>query len=63
MLRAGEDGRMSILHNEFKLYFVKCKWNRETKHLLTKISNFVRFNNKKHLFQCKGKYNDKTIKI
>ena len=30
---------------------------------MTKMSNFVQFNNKKHLLQCKVKYNDKTIKI
>ena len=28
-----------------------------------KISNLVQFNNKKHLLQCKVKYNDETIKI
>ena len=63
MLRADDDGRMVFLHNEFLLYFFKCKWNSETRHLLTKISNFVQFNNKKHLLQCKVKYNDEMIKI
>ena len=43
---------------EFLLYFFKCKWHRETEHLLTKISDFVPFNKKKHLLQCKVKYND-----
>ena len=38
MLKADEDGRMLFFH----------KWNRETGHLLTKISNFVQFNDKKH---------------
>ena len=41
---------------------VKCKWNSETRHLLTKIST-CQFSNKKHLLQCKVKYNDETIKI
>ena len=35
----------------------------EIGNLLTEISNFVQFNNKKHLLQCKVKYNDETIKI
>ena len=63
MLRADEHGRKPSLHNKFLLYIFKCKWNREIGHLLTKISNFVQFNNKKHLLQCKVKYNDETIKI
>ena len=63
MLRADEDGRMVFLHNKFLLYIFKCKWNRGTGHLLTKISSFFQFNNKKHLSQSKVKYNDKTIKI
>ena len=63
MLLAHEDGRMLFLRKEFLLYIFKCKWNRETGHLLTKISNFVQFNNKKHLLQCKVKYNDETMKI
>ena len=46
-----------FLHNEFLLHFFKCKWNRETGHLLTKISNLDQFNNKKHLLQCKVKLN------
>ena len=29
---------------------------------MTKLSNFVQFNHKKHLLQCKAKYNDETIK-
>ena len=45
------------------LYIFKCKWNREIGHLLTKISNFVHFDNKKHLFQCMVEYNDETMKI
>ena len=52
-----------FLHKEFLLYFCKCKWDRENGHLLTKISNFVQFSNKKHLLQCKVKYNDETIII
>ena len=39
------------------------KWNREAGRLLTKISIVVEFKNKKHLLQCKVKYNDKTLKI
>ena len=42
---------------------VKCKWNRETRHLLTKNSTFVNSINRKHLLQCKVKCNDETIKI
>ena len=42
-------------------YISKC--NREISHLFTKISNFVQFNNKKQLLQCKVKYNEETIKI
>ena len=41
MLEADENGRMLFLHNEFLLYIFKCKWNRGTRHLLTKISIFV----------------------
>ena len=63
MVRADENGRMLFLHNEFLLYIFKCKWNREMGNLLTKMSNFVQFNNKKHLLQYKVKYNDETIKI
>ena len=63
MLRADEDGRMLFLHNEFLLYIFKCKWNRETGQMWIKTSNFVQFNNKKHLLQCKCKYDDNTIEI
>ena len=63
MLKADEDGRMLFFHKEFLLYIFKYKWNKETGHLLTKIFNFVQFNNKKHLLQCKVKYNDETMKI
>ena len=63
MPRADEDGRMLSLHNEFLLYIFKCKQNREIGHLLTKIYNFVQFNNKMHLFQCKVKYTEETTKI
>ena len=56
-------GCMPSLHNEFLIYFFNCKWNRETGHLLTTISNFLQFNNKKHFLQCKVKYNDEKIKI
>ena len=41
MLRADEDGQMVFVPNEFLLYFFECKWNIQTGHLLTKISNFV----------------------
>ena len=54
MLRADEEG--------FSIPF-KCKWNRETGQMQTKISNFVQFINKKHLLQCKFKYNDNTTEI
>ena len=37
--------------------------NREIRHLLIKISNFIQFNNKKHLLQCMAKYNDETVEI
>ena len=63
ILRVVEDGGMLSLYNEFFLYISKYKWNRETGYLLTKISNFVQFNNKKHLLQCKVKHNDEMIKI
>ena len=63
MLRADEDGRMLFLHNEFLLYIFKCKWNRETGQMWIKTSNFVQFNNQKHLLQCKCKYDDNTIEI
>ena len=61
MLRADEDRPMLFLHGQCLLYTFKCKWNRQNGHLLTEISNFVQFNNKKHVLQCKVKYNDKTI--
>ena len=54
MLRADEEG--------FSIPF-KCKWNRETGQMWTKISNFVQFINKKRLLQCKFKYNDNTTEI
>ena len=41
MLEADQNGRMLFLHNEFLLYIFKCKWNTETRHLLTKISTFL----------------------
>ena len=41
MLEADENGRIPFLHNEFLLYTFECKWNRETRRLLTKISTFV----------------------
>ena len=63
MLRVDEDGRMLFLHNEFLLYIFKCKWNRETGQIWTKISNFVQYNSKKHLLKCKFKYNDNTKEI
>ena len=45
MLREDEDGQMLFLRNEFSLYIFKSKWNRGTGHFLTRISNFVQFNN------------------
>ena len=39
MLEAVKDGQMLFLHDEFLLYIFKCKWNRETWHLLTEIFN------------------------
>ena len=42
---------------------VKCKWNRETRNLLTKKFYLCQFSNKKHLLRCKVKNNDETIKI
>ena len=57
-------GRILFLHNGLLLYTLKCKWNRETRHLLTKMSNLVQFNNKKQLLHImKVKYNEETIKI
>ena len=50
MLRADEDGRMLFLHNEFLLYIFKCKWNRETRHLL------------KVLMDCSNQQNLKKLK-
>ena len=41
MIGADEDGQMLFLQNELLLYIFKCKWNRETGLLLTKISSFV----------------------
>ena len=41
MLEADENGRIPFLHNKFLLYIFECKWNRETRRLLTKISTFV----------------------
>ena len=63
MLKADEDGRMLFLRKEFLLYIFKWEWNRGTGHLLTKISNFVQFNKKKHFLQCNDKYNAETKKI
>ena len=42
-------------------YIFKCKWNSEIGHLLTKISNIVQFNSKKHLLQCKVKYDESSV--
>ena len=63
MLKADKDGPMLFLHKQFLLHIFKCKWNRETGHLLKKNSNIVQFNKKKHFLQCKVKYNDETMKI
>ena len=41
MIGADEDGQMLFLQNKLLLYIFKCKWNRETGLLLTKISSFV----------------------
>ena len=50
MLEADENGRMLFLHNEFLLYIFKCKWNRETRHLL------------KVLMDCSNQQNLKKLK-
>ena len=63
MLQADEDGRMLFRHKEFLLYIFKCKWNKETGHLMPKISNLVQFNKKMQLLQCKVKYSGETMKI
>ena len=63
MLKTDEDGQMFFVCKEFFLYIFKCKWDREPGHVLTKISNFIQFNNKKHLLQCNVKYNDGMINI
>ena len=41
ILEADQNSRMLFLHNEILLYIFKCKWNRENRHFLTKISTFV----------------------
>ena len=63
VLEADENVRMLFLHNEFLLYIFKCKWNRENQAFADKNFYLCQFNNKKHLLQCKVKYNDETIKI
>ena len=63
VLEADENSRMLFLHNEFLLYIFKCKWNRENQAFADKNFYLCQFNNKKHLLQCKVKYNDETIKI
>ena len=63
MLSADEDDQMLFLHNKFLFYLFKCKWNRETGQMWTKIPNFVQFNKKNHLLQCKFKYNDNMTEI
>ena len=52
MLRADENGGMLSLYNEFLLYF-QMLMDREIRHLLTKVSNFAQFNNKKHFIMIK----------
>ena len=63
MLRADENCRMLSLFITNFCDIFKCKSTGEIGHLLTKIFNFVQFNNKKNLLQRKVKYNDETIKI
>ena len=63
MLGADEDGQMLFFHNELLLYIFKCKWKRETGHLLIKIYIFVPYNQKEALWQCKVKYNNETMKL
>ena len=63
VLEADENVRMLFLHSEFSLYIFKCKWNRENQASADKNFYFCQYNNKKHLLQCKVKYNDGTIKI
>ena len=63
VLEADKNGRMLFLHNEFLLYIFKCKWNRENQAFADKNFYLCQFSNKKHLLQCKVKYNDETIKI
>ena len=50
VLEADENVRMLFLHNEFLLYIFKCKWNRETRHLL------------KVLMDCSNQQNLKKLK-
>ena len=54
--------KCSFFITNFYYIFSSVKWSRETRHLQTKIST-CQFSNKKHLLQCKVKYNDETIKI
>ena len=41
MLEVDQNGLMLFLRNEFLIYIFKCKQNRVTRHLLTKISTFL----------------------
>ena len=61
MLRADEDG--FFLTNFCYIFSNANGIEKPDRYLLTKISNFVQFNSKKHLLQCKVKHNDETIKI
>ena len=63
MVRADEDSLTVFFHKRFLSYIFKCKWNRKIGQFLANISNFLQINNKKHLLQCKVKYNDETLKI
>ena len=63
VLEADENGGMLFLHKELLLYIFKCKWNRENQVFADKNFYVCQFNNRKHLLQCKVKYNDETAKI
>ena len=65
MLEADENGRMLFLHYKFLLYIFKCQMQMEQRNQAFADKSFYlcQFNNKKHLLQCKVKYNDETIKI
>ena len=53
----------SFFITNLRYIFSNVNVNGDTGHLLTKSSNFVQFNNEKHLLQCKVEFNNETIKI